>query len=215
MKNNEVHLLENVERWKSEAFHNNKTTAILVENLYDRKFWTAVFRAYAPNISLDFPYTSAKDTNGKDDILKYADFVAKNFVICRDADSQQFYPNKYSPHFAKTHLYHTFTYDKDGHLCYHTIINDILQDITQQQYDTAPFLQKYSEITYSLWIYWITAHKLNLKLGNYSLSMEHLSSILSLKNEIEQSNTIKDIDCILDDFSLKIKKHITTISKRF
>jgi hypothetical protein len=144
---------ENAERMREEAFHNGKDVTMLVEGEGDITFWTTIFNAILPDLTLDFPFTSPKGTKGADEITKYKGEVSKQFVICRDSDNLYLYKEK--ERFQISYFYHTHTYNRENHLCYAKNLSQICFQCTNQRFDFQRFINKYSKITFPILLHWL------------------------------------------------------------
>jgi hypothetical protein len=70
---------ELAERMEADAFHRGCALSVLVEDIYDQRFWECLIENVKPDLKdkIDFPNPTPKGTRGKNILKQYKSFVKK------------------------------------------------------------------------------------------------------------------------------------------
>ena len=144
------------ERMKADAFHIGCDLSVLVEDIYDERFWECIIENVKPNLKdkIDFPNPTPKGTRGKDILKKFKNFVDKKFIICVDSDCEYLYEN--NAWYIAEYIYHTFVHSKENFQCNHISLNEICKDLRIKSYDFKSLFENISRnisLIFYLWLY--------------------------------------------------------------
>jgi len=193
------------ERMQEDAFMKGCDIAVLVEDWKDEIFWATVIKKALPRCKLDFPYQS---TRGKDAILKYKEFVNNRFIICVDSDNTYLFTEKH--YLEKDFIFHTYTYNIESYQCNPNSLKQLCKEIViNDNFNFTDFFTHFSEITATLFYFWIYVYSSNIKIGKSILNKENLENIFSYKwNEIKN---LSEINTVLQHFTQNINKLLYTL----
>ncbi|RKZ80344.1 MAG: hypothetical protein DRR19_23725 [Candidatus Parabeggiatoa sp. nov. 1] len=99
---------------EADAFHRRCDISVLVEDIYDQRFWECIIENVKPDLTdkIDFPNPTPKGTRGTDVLKKFKHFVKKKFIICIDSDSEYLYNN--NAWYLDDYIYNTIVYSKEN-----------------------------------------------------------------------------------------------------
>jgi len=149
--------LELAERMVEDAYHNRCYLSVLVEDIYDIRFWECIIENVKPELKdkIDFPNPTPKGTRGKDVLKRFKNCVNKQFIICIDSDSEYLYDKKtwYDSEF----IFHTFVYSKESFQCNPFTLSEICKDITTEKYDFSCLFKELSKHLAPFFYFWLYA----------------------------------------------------------
>ena len=192
---NDLPIQKRVERFKEEAFIKKCSLSVLVEDLYDVRFWETIIISIFPKFrdKIDFPMPVRKGTRGKDVLRNFKDFVDKKFIICVDSDCQYLYDNEVW--YLSEYIYHTHVYSKENFQCAANTLNEILRDLNLRNYSFDELLSNISLAISNFFYFWVYVQKKNLfhKYSNL-ISREQLAGILKEAiKEYEETGNEQDL----------------------
>ncbi len=143
------------ERMKEDAFHKNCSLSVLVEDIYDERFWEYFLENAHPELrdKVDFPNPVPNGTRGKDILKKFRGFVDERLIICCDSDSEYLYDEKVW--YLADYVYHTIFYSKESFQCHHLVLHEIAKDLTGKSYDFKKLFETISYKISPLFYFWI------------------------------------------------------------
>lgn len=99
---------ELAQRMEEDAFHKGCYLSVLLEDIYDERFWECIIEYVRPNLKdkIDFPNPTPKGTRGKDILKKF---------ICIDSDCEYLYDN--NAWYVADYIYNTIVYSKENFQC--------------------------------------------------------------------------------------------------
>jgi hypothetical protein len=105
---------EIAQRMEEDAFHRGCHLSVLVEDIYDERFWQSLIEYVKPSLinKIDFPNPTLNGTRGKDILKKYEDFVNEKIIICIDSDCEYLYNNEEDLWYCQNYIYHTVVFSK-------------------------------------------------------------------------------------------------------
>ncbi|MDM8549103.1 DUF4435 domain-containing protein [Desulfobacterales bacterium HSG2] len=172
---------EVAERMVEDAFHRECCLSVLVEDIYDERFWEIIIENVKPDLKdkIDFPNPTPKGTRGKDILKKFKSFVKKNFIICIDSDCEYLYDDKIW--YIADYIYHTIVYSKENFQCNHLSLNEICKDLTAKSYDFEGLFENISRKVSPLFYIWLLFKTNNLHQFNDLINNETFEEILSFE----------------------------------
>jgi hypothetical protein len=199
-----------------QGFEQNAIT-ILLEDETDFSFWNSIFAKYKPkNIKLVTDYGGKN--RGKQNLIKTnLHSLNKNLVLCIDSDYDYLQDNSM---FAKSFLFHTYTYAVENHKLCPTNLNNLCAEFlgfeVSQYLDFEVFIAQFSEVTYDLLryhVYFLLTNNTNFQITEAKLN--EYFSIPETENEtylhdngkhylVEIAKKIKKVVKILDNKSQNI-----------
>jgi hypothetical protein len=172
---------ELAERMEADAFHRGCDLSVLVEDIYDQRFWECLIENVKPDLKdkIDFPNPTPKGTRGKNILKQYKNFVKENFLICIDSDCEYLYDN--NAWYLADYIYHTVVYSKENFQCNHLSLNEICKDLTTKSYDFVSLLENISVKVSPLFYVWLCFKENNWNQFNDLLNNETFDKILSFE----------------------------------
>jgi hypothetical protein len=149
---------EIAQRMEEDAFHRGCYLSVLVEDIYDERFWQCIIENVRQNLTdkIDFPNPTSHGTRGKDILKKFEDFVNKKLIICIDSDCEYLYNNEEELWYCCNYIYHTVIYSKENFQCNHFSLNEICKDLTTKSYDFKELFKNISlkiSPLFDVWLY--------------------------------------------------------------
>ncbi len=172
---------ELAERMEADAFHRGCDLSVLVEDIYDQRFWECIIENVKPDLKdkIDFPNPTPKGTRGKNILKQYKSFVKENFIICIDSDCEYLYDN--NVWYLADYIYNTIVYSKENFQCNPLSLNDISKDLTTKSYDFVSLLENISLKVSPLFYVWLCFKENNWNHFNELLNNETFEKILSFE----------------------------------
>jgi len=172
---------ELAERMEADAFHRGCDLSVLVEDIYDQRFWECLIEHVKPDLKdkIDFPNPTPKGTRGKNILKQYKSFVKENFIICIDSDSEYLYDN--NVWYRADYIYNTIVYSKENFQCHPMSLNEICKDFTTKSYDFVSLLENISVKVSPLFYVWLCTSENNWNQFNELLNNETFEKILSFE----------------------------------
>lgn len=197
---------------EADAFHRGCDISVLVEDIYDERFWECLIENVKPNLKnkIDFPCPVSTGTRGKDVLKNFKDFVNKKLIICIDSDCEYLHNNVW---YASEYIYNTVVYTKENFQCNYLVLDEICKDLTSKSYDFKALLENISlKILpwFYLWIYF-NEIKNEIKYDGFDdiISQEVLKKILDFQN-IKFEN-IGDESILYQDIEDRVSKELQTL----
>ncbi|NDP22712.1 MAG: DUF4435 domain-containing protein [Paludibacter sp.] len=158
------------------------TASVHVEDFDDAVFWEKTLNHFLPEQKFNFVYYSlspkGNETTGCEQCLKYKDYLSDRFFICIDSDYR--YLLQESDISPSNHIYQTYTYSIENHLCFISKLNAIPEKCTRiadHIFDFEAFLFSYSNAVYEAYIW----HLYFLRIGDEtSFSKDEFNRIIHL-----------------------------------
>lgn len=165
-----------------EAILLRKDASVHVEDFDDAVFWEKTFTHILPGKEFNFVWASnsfsGNLSTGCAQCLKYKDYLSERFFICIDSDYR--YLLQDAGMTAAHHIFQTYTYSIENHLCFATKLNAIPEKCTgipNTVFDFEAFLLAYSLTVYDALIW----HLYFLRIGDIrTFSKNDFQLILSL-----------------------------------
>lgn len=173
---------EIAQRMEEDAFHKGCYLSILVEDVYDERFWQFIIENVKSNLknNIDFPLKlNSKGTRGKDILKKFKVFVKKNFIICIDSDCQYLYDN--NVWYLTDYIYHTIVYSKENFQCNHLSLNEICKDLITKSYDFEKLFKEISLKISPLFYVWLYFKEIKSNEFDNLINNETFKKILSFE----------------------------------
>jgi len=172
---------ELAERMEADAFHRGCDLSVLVEDIYDQRFWECLIENIKPELKdkIDFPNPTPKGTRGKNILKQYQSFVKENFIICIDSDCEYLYDN--TVWYLADYIYNTIVYSKENFQCNHLSLNEICKDLTTNSYDFVSLLENISVKVSPVFYVWLYCKENNLNQFKKLLNNETFEKILSFE----------------------------------
>ncbi|OQX23919.1 MAG: hypothetical protein BWK80_23460 [Desulfobacteraceae bacterium IS3] len=172
---------EIAERMEADAFHRGCYLSVLVEDIYDERFWECIIENVKPNLKdkIDFPNPSSEGIRGKDILKNFKNFVRKKIIICIDSDCEYLYSDKVW--YLSDYIYHTIVYSKENFQCDYLSLNEICKDITLKTYDFKSLFENISRKVSPLFYLWLLFKKNNWHQLNSLISSETFENILNFE----------------------------------
>lgn len=181
---------ELAERMEADAFHRGCELSVLVEDIYDQRFWECIIENVKPDLKdkIDFPNPTPKGTRGKHILKQYKSFVKENFIICLDSDCEYLYDK--NVWYLADYIYNTIVYSKENFQCNPLSLNEICKDLTTNSYDFVSLLENISLKISPLFYVWLCFKENNWNQFNELINNETFENILSFEGT--QFNNIGD-----------------------
>jgi hypothetical protein len=143
------------ERMEADAFGLGRYLSVLVEDIYDERFWECIIENVRPNLKdkIDFPNPIPKGTRGISILKNFKTFVKKNFIICIDSDCEYLYDDKVW--YLSDYIYNTIVYSKENFQCNYLSLNEICRDLTLKSYDFKSLFENISLKVSPLFYVWL------------------------------------------------------------
>lgn len=160
-----TNLLDNIGNGfqKRNLLHNLNIVTVYVENEDDVPFWKHIFDQFKIPTTIT-PSTHERDekrglTRGKQNVLRFANQVNKDFVLCVDSDYDYLLDGatKLSREIKENpFVFQTYTYSIENYKCFAEGLHQVVVETTlndQQVFDFVDFMERYSEVVYELFLY--------------------------------------------------------------
>ena len=155
--NEELTLVEEIQRIKDDVLLLELKTAVLVEGKSDVDFWQNTLNRVIPEQFKIFPYVNfpKAETSGKSVLVThYAPFAARDFIICVDSDYDYLLEN---PDLQRPFIFQTYVYAVENYQCYASNLKNILQKRFDTEgvsdFDFEDFIRRYSQVIHRLLVY--------------------------------------------------------------
>jgi len=174
---------------------------VFIENEEDKKFWSFVFRKALVDTKIGFISYSKSGSQGKIEILKYANFLGEHSgkaLICVDSDFDYItnHPLNINPY-----VFQTYTYSVESYICCAKSLNHILKEsLLIDNFDFEIFLGKYSTVVFELLL-------LDILLKNESTAIDY-------KYRVDKDTLANNGELFLEQLELKTQDKITELHTR-
>lgn len=167
---------ELAERMKEDAFHRGCYLSVLVEDIYDERFWQCIIENVKPDLKdkIDFPNPTPEGTRGKDILKNFEKFVNKKIIICVDSDCEYLYKNEDEVLYCANYIYNTIVHSKENFQCNHLSLNEICKDLTSISYDFKLLFENISRKISPIFYVWIF-----IKKHQFESSWEKLKNLIT------------------------------------
>lgn len=195
-----------------------KIIRVFVENEDDIPFWKNIFNKFKIQTKINPAASETSLTRGKQEVLKFKDGAGEFLLLCVDSDYD--YLSDGATETSKIikenpFIFQTYTYSIENYKCFADSLHQVVVEATLNDnpiFDYKAFFEKYSELTYELFLYSffydrknqqeVELHQKEYKIKAQSLDEESLKKWQN-DNQPEQTFPIKDFcKCI------KILNHI-------
>lgn len=172
---------ELAEIMEADAFHKGCYLSVLVEDIYDERFWEYIIENVKPNLrdKIDFPNPTPQGTRGKNILKNFKSFVNKRIIICIDSDCEYLYDDKVW--YLADYIYNTIVYSKENFQCNHLSLNEICKDLTNERYDFKSLFENISLKVSPLFYVWLYFKGIKCKRFNDLINNERFEKILSFE----------------------------------
>lgn len=170
------------ETMEADAFHRGCDISVLVEDIYDERFWECLIENVKPSLKnkIDFPFPTPTGTRGKDILKNFKDFVNRKLIICIDSDCEYLHNN--NVWYASEYIYNTVVYTKENFQCNHLVLNEICKDLTSKSYDFKALLENISLKILPWFYFWIHFNEIKYDEFDDIISQEVFKKILDFQN---------------------------------
>ncbi|HAO21260.1 MAG: hypothetical protein BWK80_43205 [Desulfobacteraceae bacterium IS3] len=135
-----------------------KIISVFVENEDDIPFWKNIFNKFKLQTKIN-PASKTSLTRGKQEVLKFKDGAGEFLLLCVDSDYD--YLSDGATETSKIikenpFIFQTYTYSVENYKCFSDSLHQIVVSATLNDnpiFDYKAFIEKYSEITYDLFLY--------------------------------------------------------------
>jgi hypothetical protein len=203
---------ELAERMEEDAFHKGCYLSVLVEDIYDERFWQCIIENVKPNLKdkIDFPNPTPKGTRGTDILKKFKNYVTEKFIICIDSDCEYLYDN--SAWYIADYIYNTIVYSKENFQCNHLSLNEICKDLTIKNYDFESLLENISLKVALLFYVWLYFKEINCKQFNDFINNETFEMVLNFEGT--QFDSIGDENILCQSIEDRVNDTLQTLKNR-
>ena len=152
-------IYDEVERLKTELFTLRRDCIVRVEGEKptDEVFWTKTLNYVLPNMKFLVFKTSnypSENSTGKQNVLQFKDFAARDFILCVDSDYDYLLEN---PDLQRPFIFQTYVYAVENYQCYVPNLANVLQKRFDTEgvsgFDFEDFMAHYSAIIHRLLVY--------------------------------------------------------------
>ncbi len=193
------------------------TASVHVEDFDDAVFWEKTFNHFLPKQKFNFVYYSlsptGNETTGCEQCLKYKDFLSNRFFICIDSDYR--YLLQESKINASNHIYQTYTYSIENHLCYAPKLNEISERCTRivsRIFDFERFLFAYSNTVFEAFIW----HLYFLRNGDVkSFSKDEFNRIIHLLQVIPDYDVTNNGNAMIVELENRCNMKIKSLKVQY
>lgn len=169
------------DRMVEDAFMKGCDISVLVEDIYDQRFWECIIENVRPDLKdkIDFPNPTAEGTRGKSILKKFKNCVSKKIIICVDSDCEYLYdPNIW---YIAEYIYHTVVYSKENFQCHYLSLHQISKDLTTKRYDFKSLLENISQRVSPILYFWFYYRENNVRDFDNLINSETFKKILSFE----------------------------------
>jgi hypothetical protein len=202
-----------------------------VESEADVPFWFFIFEKYAPGLHVEIMPGVRLETNsgqepqrdrGKPVLLSFVNVGPKR-LVCVDSDYHYLIPNATANATAineSPYIFQTYTYSIENYKCWAESLGRLCVDASynaemKMEFDFVQFLQEYSEVVYSLFLYSVYSEKNTINRpitrrkrvgecatleGKPSLRENGREALQKLKNKVEE--TLEEVDAANPEINL-------------
>ena len=175
---------------------------VFIENEEDKRFWNYIFKKASIDKKIDFNAYSKSGSQGKVEVLKYADFLGEHSgkaLICVDSDFDYItnHPLTINPY-----IFQTYTYSVESYICCAKSLNHILKEsLLIDNFDFEIFLRKYSTIIFELLL-------LDVFLKNEMTDIDY-------KSNVDKNTLANNGELFLEQLKLKTQNKIAELHTKF
>jgi len=171
------------ERMEADACMNGLDLSVLVEDIYDQRFWECIIENVKPDLKdkIDFPNPTPKGTRGKDILEKFRNYVSKKIIICVDSDCEYLYDHNVWYIDIAEYIYHTVVYSKENFQCHHLSLNEIPKNLTTKRYDFKNLFENISRRVSPIFYFWFYSKETNFRDFDTLVNNETFKKILSFE----------------------------------
>jgi len=191
-----------LERINAFTMFSDYDLVVFIENEEDEKFWSFIFRKALLDKKIGFISYSKTGTQGKVEILKYADFLVEHSgkaLICIDSDFD-YITNQ--PLNANSYIFQTYTYSVESYICCAKSLNHTLREsLLIDDFDFEIFLSRYSTIIFKLLL-------LDIFLKNEMTDIDY-------KSNVDRNTLANNGELFLEQLELKIQNKIIELHASF
>jgi len=175
---------------------------VFIENEEDERFWRFIFRKASIDKKIGFISYSKSGSQGKVEILKYADFLSEHSgkaLICVDSDFDYITNH---PLNNNQYIFQTYTYSVESYICCAKSLNHILKEsLLIDNFDFEIFLRKYSTIIFELLL-------LDIVLKNKITDIEY-------KAKVDKDTLANNGELFLEQLEFKKQDKISELHTKF
>lgn len=193
------------------------SATVHVEAFDDAVFWENTFNHYLPAKRFNFIWASNSvsnnETSGSAQCLKFSNFLSERFLICIDSDYRYILQDmNINP---TKHIFQTYTYSIENHLCYKSKLNTLSAKCTGIEnifFDFEYFLLQYSKVVYDTFIW----HLHFLQSGDTNtFSKDSFNEIIHLQQVILNSDIDNNGKAILDELNIRCNNKTNALKIQF
>lgn len=124
---------DKLDQFRGDLLLGRNNTIVLIEDREDQYFWELILKNFAPNIKPDFPISS---TTGKDALRPYAEYAAKDLIICVDSDNDAYHKTQNSDWLnpSRPYIYQTYTHSRESHFIHPENLEEECKEITHRMH---------------------------------------------------------------------------------
>ena len=169
-------IYDEVERLKTELFTLRRDCIVRVEGTKptDDAFWTKTLNYVLPNMKVLVFKTSnypTENSAGKEDVLKFKEFAARDFILCVDSDYDYLLEN---PDLKRPFIFQTYVYSVENYQCYPPNLKNVLQERFNTEgvsnFDFEDFISRYSQVIHRLLVYSLYSVKTENRNNKFTVS---------------------------------------------
>lgn len=179
MRDQDYHMI--AERMEADAFMKGLDLSVLVEDIYDQRFWECIIENVKPALKdkIDFPNPTPEGTRGKSILKKFKNCVSKKIIICVDSDCEYLYDH--NVWYIAEYIYHTVVYSKENFQCHHLSLNEIPKNLTTKRYDFKNLFENISRRVSPIFYFWFYFKEINYRDFDTLINNETFKKILSFE----------------------------------
>jgi hypothetical protein len=184
---------ELAETIEADAFQSGYVISVLVEDIYDQRFWECLIENVKPSLKdkINFPHPTPTGTRGKNILENYKNFVNKKLIICIDSDCEYLHNNKVW--YVSEYIYNTVAYSKENFQCNHFSLSKICKSLTTKNYDFENLLKNISQIISPLFYVWLYFKENKRKKSDYPINSKDFEKVLGFQDSLFQNIGDEDI----------------------
>jgi len=178
---------------------------VFIENEEDKRFWSFVFRKASiekKEKKIGFISYSKSGSQGKVEILKYANFLAEHSgkaLICVDSDFDYITNH---PLNSNPYIFQTYTYSVENYICCAKSLNHILKELLFiDNFDFELFLAKYSAIIFELLL--------------LDIFLKSEITHIDYKSKVDKKTLENNGEFFLKELELKVRNKINELRTKF
>ena len=123
----------------------------------DAWFWSETIKKVLPEKTFKvYKYSNlpTENSTGKQNVLQFKDFAARDFILCVDSDYDYLLEN---PDLQRPFIFQTYVYAVENYQCYASNLKNILQKRFDTEgvsdFDFEDFIRRYSQVIHRLLVY--------------------------------------------------------------